>query len=302
MATNTTSNERLSTTSYEKRRELRELGLLPALAGIAIVNNNRLFKDGVELTEEPSKATQRALELLGYGFSDDEEEPELRKNNPKIIKSTSNGELREQSSSQDLKLQSVPPQEPEMLSKRQRKRMRRRQHLRRRNQQNGHGSATFDLDPEERPQGLNHQPNPRRYRQRAPTQVQGEIKHYCLMINDPYDHNRTANSSRINRPNDVNRIGAIMENPVNNNVISQLPLDYQSSAWKRTIETTPTSVEMNQIQFQCELTPEALEPTDTNVRYILPTTYQDQTLLRASLDTKVRDPEERRKQRSLWRN
>ena len=28
--------------AYEKRRELKELGLLPALAGIAIVNNNRL--------------------------------------------------------------------------------------------------------------------------------------------------------------------------------------------------------------------------------------------------------------------
>ena len=44
--------------AYEKRRELREFGLLPALAGIAIINNNGLFKDGVELTEEPSKETQ----------------------------------------------------------------------------------------------------------------------------------------------------------------------------------------------------------------------------------------------------
>ena len=31
--------------AYGKRKELKELGLLPALVGIAIVNNDRLFKD-----------------------------------------------------------------------------------------------------------------------------------------------------------------------------------------------------------------------------------------------------------------
>ena len=291
--------------AYEKRRELRELGLLPALAGIAIVNNNRLFKDGVELTEEPFKATQRALELLGYGFSDDEEAPAQQTNNPKIVKSINDEGSLEQSSSQNIETPGVPPQEPKSMSKRQLKRMRRRQHLRRNEQQKRQGNDDAELDPTERPQGLNYQDNSRRQgRRRTSKQVQEEPKHYCLMINDPYDHNKTPNSSRINRPNVVNRIRAIMENPVNNSVILQLPMEHQRSAWEQTIESTPTSVEMNQIQYQCEFTPETLEPssTATDVRYILPTTYQDPTLLRASLDTQVLDPRERKRQRSRWHN
>ena len=288
---------------------MRELGLLPALAGIAITNNNRLFKDGVELTEEPSKATQRALELLGYEFTDEEEEFELiiprllriRANNPQIIKSTNNENSINQSSSQGSELQGVPPKEPRMLSKRQMKRMRHRQNMRQRNQQNGQENPPQIMDQTERPQGLIHQHNLRHRGRRAPKQIQEEPKHYCLMINDPYDHNKTPNSSTINRPNIVSRTRAIMENPVNNSVISQLPLEYQPSAWKQTIESTPTCVEINQIQYQCEFKPDTLEPTNTNVRYILPTTIQNRTQLRASLDTQVHDSKERTKQRNRWR-
>ena len=123
------------------------------------------------------------------------------------------------------------------------------------------------------------------------------------MINDPYDHNKTPNSSRIKQPKFVDRMKAIKENPVNLSVVLQVPLEYRPLAWKRIIETTPTSVEMNQIQYQYEFNPEALESTstNTNVHYILPTTHQNPTLLRALLDTQVQDPKERKKQRERWK-
>ena len=72
------------------------------------------------------------------------------------------------------------------------------------------------------------------------------------MINDPYDHNKTPKTSKTNRPTIVGRTRAIMENPVNHNVISRLPPEYLSSAWKQTIGTTSSNAELNRIQCQYE--------------------------------------------------
>ena len=136
-----------------------------------------------------------------------------------------------------------------------------------------------------------------------PKRAQRKPKHYCYMINDPYDHNVTPKSSRINQPTHMSRTRAILENPVNNSVISKLPMQCQLSAWKQTIESAPTSAEMNRIQYQYEFEPDSLESSSTNtdVCYIPPTTRQDTTLLRASLDTRMTDPKERGKQRNRWK-
>ena len=185
-----------------------------------------------------------------------------------------------------------PTKQIKQPSKRQLKRMRRKANFRRRNQQERRDKIQ-QQNQLIGPQSPYFQ-EPIRHRS---TSVQPDRK-FCFMINYSHDQNVTPKSSKLDRPPRVSRTQAIMGNPVNSSAIATLPIEQQQAAWNQTIQTAPSSAEMNEIQCQYENGSLESTSTQSEVCYILPGTFQDQTLLRASLDTQVYGYKERKKQRN----